>query len=116
MEYRIRRIYEDAHPSDGYRVLIDRIWPRGVSREDAAISKWAKEIAPSTELRKWFDHDPEKFGSFRERYVAELEEMDDKPQALLDAPTGTKRTTLLYGAKDTEHNHAVVLRDWLNGD
>lgn len=108
----IKRIYEEANKNDGYRLLIDRIWPRGVSKEDADLDDWKKELAPSTDLRKWFDHDPEKFDDFKKKYKRELE---DKTDALEEVKkiVQSKRLTLLYGAKDEEHNQAVVLKEVL---
>jgi len=105
-----KRIYEDASNNDGYRVLVDRIWPRGVSKDDAKLDDWLKKIAPSDELRKWFDHDPDKFDEFKKRYKKELDERVDKPEQLAKKST-EKKITLLYGAKDEEHNHAVVLKE-----
>ncbi|GJL84031.1 MAG: hypothetical protein DHS20C01_36650 [marine bacterium B5-7] len=108
----IKRIYEIASKDDGYRVLVDRMWPRGVSRNDAAIDQWVKEIAPSTELRKWFNHDPEKWDEFQKRYRIELK---DHSEALIGLKKicGDGSMTLLYAAKDTEHNQAVVLKQVL---
>lgn len=112
MEIKIKRIYEDFSKNDGYRILIDRIWPRGVSKETAKLDDWNKDIAPSTELRKWFDHDPEKFDEFAKKYRNEL---DDKKDSLegIKKKAKQKTVTLLYGAKDTEHNQAVVLQNLL---
>lgn len=111
----IKRIYEDPSPEDGARVLVDRLWPRGVSKEEAALDRWMKEVAPSDELRRWFDHDPEKWEAFREKYAAELEEKDEQLRFLRsEAEEGT--LTLLYAARDVEHNHALVLRDVLRGE
>ncbi len=108
----IKRIYDDPSPDDGYRVLVDRIWPRGVSKEDAAFGAWIKEIAPTAELRKWFGHDPKQFAEFRERYRAEL---DDNPaiETTCAAIAAHKHVALLYGAHDREHNQAVVLKEYL---
>jgi uncharacterized protein YeaO (DUF488 family) len=107
-----KRIYEDPSNNDGYRVLVDRIWPRGVSKEDANLDDWMKEIAPSTELRKWFGHDPDKFDGFKKRYKDELDEKEDLLEQLVEK-SSEKKVTLLYGAKDEEHNQAVVLKDIL---
>lgn len=112
---RLKRAYEPPAPEDGTRVLVDRLWPRGVSREDVELDAWTKEAAPSGELREWFDHDPEKWEEFRERYRRELEEEDEKRDAverLLEAHRGGE-LTLVYGARDTEHNNAVALREHL---
>lgn len=110
---KIKRIYEDAEKSDGFRILVDRIWPRGVSKADANVDLWLKEIAPSTELRKWFAHDAAKWKKFCERYAAELKKNDDTVKILRDAAKENKTITLVYSARDTEHNQAVVLRDVL---
>lgn len=108
----VKRAYEPASPDDGLRVLADRLWPRGVSKSDAAIDIHAKQLAPSPDLRRWFGHDPERFEEFRQRYLEELEARDDAARELLrNGQAG--RITLLYAARDTEHNHAVVLRDYL---
>ena len=110
--YKITRIYESATPRDGYRVLVDRLWPRGISKEHAALDEWARDIAPTDELRHWFHHDPEKFTEFSARYKKEL---DTNPAAAAakNAWSNHPVVTLLYGAKDTEHNQAVVLKQWL---
>lgn len=110
----IKRVYDAASKSDGYRVLVDRIWPRGVSKEEAQLDEWQKDLAPSTELRKWFDHDPDKFEDFSDKYKKELKtKTEDLKELVLKAKTQT--LTLLYGAKDTEHNQAVVLKEILEG-
>ncbi|MCF2706719.1 DUF488 family protein [Arcanobacterium haemolyticum] len=98
------------------RILVDRVWPRGVSRERAALDRWAKtEVTPSVDLRKWFAHDPAKFDEFREHYVAELDERDEARAFVADVREYLKHTnvTLLYAARDPQCNHAVILRDWL---
>lgn len=112
MRLRLKRAYEPASASDGYRVLIDRLWPRGVSRANARLDEWARELAPSTELRRWFGHDPARFAQFRGRYLEELAAQETKLRELRGrARTGT--LTLVYGARDTEHNDAVVLAEIL---
>ena len=112
MDVRLKRAYEPPAASDGYRVLIDRLWPRGVSREQARLGEWARELAPSSELRSWFDHDPARFEEFRRRYSDELAAQNDKLRELRRrARAGT--LTLVYGARDTEHNDAVVLAEIL---
>jgi uncharacterized protein YeaO (DUF488 family) len=112
MDVRLKRAYEQAAASDGYRILIDRIWPRGVTREAAQLDEWARELAPSTELRRWFGHDPDRFGEFRRRYTAELAAQEDKLRKLRRrARAGT--LTLVYAASDSEHNDAVVLAEVL---
>lgn len=112
MTLQIKRIYEPAAEEDGTRILVDRLWPRGVSKEEAHIDFWLKDIAPSAELRRWFGHDPDKWDAFRQRYLAELQ---SNPTAVDEfrRKIGGSTATLLYGAKDTEHNNAVVLRDFI---
>jgi uncharacterized protein YeaO (DUF488 family) len=107
---KIKRIYDPPSEDDGVRVLVDRLWPRGISKEAAAIDEWERDIAPSDELRKWFTHDPAKWQEFRKRYIRELRENPDiisKLRAL--ARKGS--LTLLFAAKDVAHNNAVVLRE-----
>ena len=106
----IRRAYDEPTSNDGHRVLVDRVWPRGVSKDDAQLDEWCKDIAPTTKLRKWFGHDPERWGEFRSRYRKELASHDDLVDALVGR-TDSGRVTLVYGAKDTEHNQAVVLAE-----
>ncbi len=110
MMIKLKRIYDDAAANDGFRVLVDRLWPRGVSREDAALNRWMKEIAPSDQLRRWFDHDSEKWEEFRRRYTQELEDKTEEI-AFLSEKSANGTLTLVYAARDTEHNHAVVLKD-----
>jgi uncharacterized protein YeaO (DUF488 family) len=112
MAVRLKRAYEAAERSDGYRVLIDRIWPRGVSKQQARLDEWARELAPSSELRRWFGHDPAKFEEFRRRYRDELAAQGEKLRELRGrARKGT--LTLVYSARDSEHNDAVVLAELL---
>jgi uncharacterized protein YeaO (DUF488 family) len=112
MDVRLKRAYEPPARSDGYRVLIDRLWPRGVSKHDAQLDEWARELAPSSELRRWFGHDPARFEEFRRRYLDELTDQETKLRELRRlARDGT--LTLVYGARDSEHNDAVVLADLL---
>jgi uncharacterized protein YeaO (DUF488 family) len=106
---KIKRIYEEPSEGDGYRILIDRIWPRGISKKDAKLDEWKKEIAPSEKLRKWFDHDPDKFALFSKKYRKELEDKSEDLD-IIRKKAKQKTVTLLYGAKDTEHNQAVVLQ------
>lgn len=110
----VKRAYEPAESADGYRVLVDRLWPRGISKERAALDAWDKEIAPSTELRKWFGHDPKKWDGFRKRYEHELDEQDELIGELCELGKGRHKVTLVYGARDTEHNEAVVLQEYLD--
>lgn len=114
MKISIRRAYADATAADGYRVLVDRVWPRGRTRSELALAEWAKELAPSTALRQWFGHDPRRFDEFRDRYRKELSTASQRARLrqVLDA-AGKGPLTLVYGAKDEEHNQAVVLRDEL---
>ena len=111
-DVKLRRIYDPPSPQDGYRVLVDRIWPRGVSREDASINLWLKEIAPSFALRKWFAHDAAKWAEFLTRYQSELEQNQDAV-AELEHTMREGQVTLLYAARDEEHNNAVALRHYL---
>ncbi len=107
-----KRAYDTPDEQDGFRVLVDRLWPRGVSKEEAHLDLWLKEVAPSTDLRKWFDHDPKKWDEFRRRYEKELADRKDDI-ALLREKARDGVLTLVYGAKDTEHNQAVVLEGYL---
>jgi uncharacterized protein YeaO (DUF488 family) len=109
---RVKRAYDPADAEDGLRYLVDRLWPRGVSKEDLQIEQWLKEAAPSGDLRQWFGHDPVRWSAFKQRYFAEL---DGKPAALepLHQAVVSGTVTLIYGAKDTEHNNAVALKEYL---
>ncbi len=109
----VKRVYEPRAPADGFRVLVDRVWPRGITKKDAAIDLWARDVAPSTELRKWFGHDPARWDEFQHRYKAELHDQTDALKAVLDAG-GNKPITLVFSAHDEEHNQAIVLRDVLS--
>ena len=111
----IVRIY-GYEPSDAVRILVDRLWPRGISKEKAHLNFWWKEIAPSADLRKWFGHDPDKYPVFRERYLAELDASDYAAECLseLRGLLKSQHVVLLYSAKDQEHNNAVVLKEWLD--
>jgi uncharacterized protein YeaO (DUF488 family) len=112
VDVRLKRAYDAASPSDGYRVLIDRLWPRGVSKQKAKLDEWEKELAPSTELREWFGHEPSRFDEFRRRYIGELRHARPRLTELRRrARTGT--LTLVYAAHDSEHNDAVVLAEVL---
>lgn len=111
--FTIKRIYEDAAKDDGYRVLVDRLWPRGVSKEDAKLNLWLKEIAPSDELRHHFGHEVEKWAEFVREYKKELTGKKELIAQLKELEKEHKTVTLLYGAKDTEHNQAVVLLNLL---
>lgn len=108
----VKRAYEPASKRDGARFLVDRMWPRGVKKEQLELEGWIKEVAPSIPLRKWFRHDPAKWDEFRRRYFRELERNDDAWQSLL-ARARRGRVTLIYSAHDTEHNNAVALKEFL---
>lgn len=108
----LRRAYDPPTRNDGYRVLVDRIWPRGVSKDDADIAWWARELAPSDELRRWFGHDPQRWDEFQHRYRAELDDHDDALDTLVDH-IARGRVTLVYAARDQQHNNAVALREVL---
>jgi uncharacterized protein YeaO (DUF488 family) len=113
MELKIKRVYEQPAKGDGKRILVDRLWPRGLTKEKAAVDLWLKDIAPSTELRKWFGHDPDKWEEFKKRYHQELKNNTEQVSILFEELK--KRTvTLVYGAKDEQHNEALVLKEWLN--
>jgi uncharacterized protein YeaO (DUF488 family) len=112
MTIKIKRVYEQPDADDGERILVDRLWPRGLSKQKAQIDMWLKEIAPSTELRVWFAHDPDKWKGFRRKYQTELRHNSDVVMTLAaKAKSGTM--TLLYAARDTKHNEAVVLKQVL---
>jgi uncharacterized protein YeaO (DUF488 family) len=114
-QFRYRRIYADATSEDGLRILVDRIWPRGLRKEDARLDEWIRDVAPSTELRRWYRHDPERYEEFRRRYLAELREpVREKAVQQLRERAGKDRVTLLTATKDLEHSQAAVLADWLN--
>ena len=108
----IKRVYEQAADEDGVRILVDRLWPRGVSKERAALSGWLKNVAPSPDLRRWWHHDPDRFEDFARRYRTEL---DDNPalEDLLSIVREHDQTTLVYAAKDSAVNHALILRDYI---
>ena len=108
----VRRAYEAPTRNDGYRILVDRVWPRGVSREDLELDEWDRDLAPSTKLRKWFDHNPARWEGFQRRYFDELRSKKDPIRRLLDR-IRRGRVTLVFGARDTDHNQAVALRTFL---
>jgi uncharacterized protein YeaO (DUF488 family) len=112
MDIRVKRVYDPPSPDDGMRVLVDRLWPRGLSREKAHIDLWLKELAPSTELRKWFNHEPEKWDEFRRRYLQELQQQPEALAHAIDA-MGTGPVTLVFGAREARYNDAVALRDFI---
>nr|WP_081810675.1 DUF488 domain-containing protein [Bacillus sp. UNC438CL73TsuS30] len=112
----LKRIYDPYDEMDGYRILIDRLWPRGISKESAKLDEWLKDVAPSSELRKWFCHKPELFEEFKLRYAEELRNDEEKVRGInhIVDLTSNGRVTLLYGAKDPIYNHANVLQEELN--
>lgn len=112
MKTKIKRVYEKPDKEDGFRILVDRLWPRGLTKEKASVDLWLKEIAPTTELRKWFGHDPEKWSDFKEKYTAELKKNND-PVSTLQKKIKEGTVTILYGAKDEAHNEAQVLLDYV---
>lgn len=110
----LKRIYNDYSEEDGYRILLDRLWPRGIKKENAYIDLWLKEIAPSTELRKWFNHEEEKFLTFREKYLNELKENQEIFEELKNIVRKHKRVTFLFAAKNEQYNHTTLLKDLLD--
>ena len=111
-DIRLKRAYDAAGDADGYRILVDRIWPRGVSKEKLRLDDWPKELAPSTELRKWIHHDPKKWEEFKKRYFEELEDQKEALEAL-EKTCREKTVTLVFAARDTERNNAAALKDFL---
>lgn len=115
MTIKLKRVYEDVSKADGVRILVDRVWPRGISKEKAKLDEWLKEIGPSTELRKWFNHESDKYDEFKKKYKDELKDGDQKKDLdqLKDIikDNSKKTVTLLYAAKDEEHNQAQVLKE-----
>ena len=112
---KLKRVYEAPSKEDGFRILVERLWPRGITKDRAAVDLWLKEVAPSPELRKWFAHDPAKWEEFRRRYEKELEKKTDEIQLLVNkSREGT--VTLVYAAQDQEHNSALILKQHLEHD
>ena len=109
---KIKRVYESAHVDDGVRFLVERLWPRGIKKEKLKMKTWLKDVAPSPELRKWFAHDPEKWTEFKKRYRAELKSNKEAWKPILEAAKGGD-VTLLYSARDTQHNSALLLKEFL---
>lgn len=113
-EIRLKRAYDEPARSDGPRLLVDRVWPRGVAKEKACLAEWLKELAPSTELRKWFGHDPARWDGFREKYLQELASSDRADlRTLASYVDKHERITLVFAAKDTDHNNAVALKQFI---
>ncbi len=111
MQIRLKRVYESPSSEDGFRILVDRLWPRGLSKGQARIDHWLREIAPSAELRRWFNHDPQRWEEFKQRYFAELNEKRELLQTI--RAQSSPVVTLLFAAKDTERNNAVALTEYL---
>jgi uncharacterized protein YeaO (DUF488 family) len=112
--FRLKRVYDEPSPTDGLRVLVERLWPRGLSKERAAVDLWLKEVAPSPELRKWFGHDPARWEQFQDRYWKELE-VKEEAVRLLKQKDKQGAITLVYAARDEEHNGALALKRFLDG-
>ena len=113
MSIAVKRVYEPAAKTDGYRVLIDRLWPRGLKKDDVPLDQWAKELAPSTALRQWFGHEPARWAGFRHRYATELDALAEHWRPLAER-AARHVVTLLYGARDEEHNNALALKAYLD--
>ncbi len=110
---KVKRVYESPETDDGPRFLVERLWPRGMKKESLHMEAWLKDVAPSDGLRRWFDHDPQKWDEFQDRYFAELDGEPDAMQTIVEA-AGRGNVTLLYSAHDTEHNTAVALKEYLS--
>lgn len=115
MNIKIKRVYEKPEKKDGYRILVDRLWPRGLTKEKAAVDLWLKDIAPSTELRKWFNHDPEKYAEFKKRYLREVK-ANEESVSIIKEHLKKGEVTLIYAAKDQNNNEALVLKELLSHD
>lgn len=109
----LKRVYETSAATDGFRILVDRLWPRGVGKTEAHVDAWLKDLAPSPVLRTWFGHDPERWAEFRRRYKAELKHQAAAVAELRDLLAEQKQVTFVYAAKDTEHTHAIVLKEFI---
>lgn len=113
MTISLKRAYEEPVLEDGFRVLVDRVWPRGISKDFAQIDFWAKELTPTTSLRKWFSHEVSKWEEFKKKYIVELENRPDEVDEFLETLQKHKKVTFVYGAKDTKHTHAIVLKAYI---
>ena len=111
---KLKRVYDDVSQQDGKRILVDGVWPRGIKTEDLEHDEWYKDIAPSTDLRKWFDHDADKWEEFKKKYKKELKNQKELVEQIKEDADG-HNVTLLYAAKDTEHNQAVVIKEYIDG-
>lgn len=114
MTVTLKRVYEEPSESDGTRILVDRLWPRGLTKEKAKVDVWLKDIAPTTELRKWFNHEPSKWTEFKKRYQSEMIN-NTEVLSVLKKHLSNGKATIVYGAKDEEHNDAVVIKEYLEG-
>lgn len=114
ISFKLKRVYEPKESADGLRVLVDRLWPRGLSKDKAGLDFWDKNIAPSAELRKWFNHEVDKWTEFQRRYQAELDQNQEEVKAFWSQIKGHPTVTLLFAAHDSKHNQAVVLKDYLS--
>jgi uncharacterized protein YeaO (DUF488 family) len=112
MDLRVKRVYAEHDENDGLRVLVDGVWPRGMRKDESGVDLWIREVAPSKELRQWFGHDPDRWEEFRRRYFRELDGKEESVSRLLQAVRG-RRATLLFAARDTRHNNAVALKEYL---
>jgi uncharacterized protein YeaO (DUF488 family) len=112
MSIKLKRAYEKPGPEDGLRILVERLWPRGISKENARLDAWMKDVAPSNELRKWYNHDPAKWAEFKKRYFAELDGENDAVEALRKTVRG-KKVTFVYGSKEEKYNSAAALKEYL---
>ena len=110
----LKRAYEPTSNKDGVRLLVERLWPRGIAKADVRLDQWLKDVAPTTELRKWFGHDPDKWDEFRRRYFRELDSRPEAWKPILSAARRGETVTLVYSSHDTQHNNAVALRDYLH--
>jgi uncharacterized protein YeaO (DUF488 family) len=115
MDIQLKRIYDSADPEDGYRVLVDRIWPRGISKDKAKVDLWPKELAPSKELRQWFGHEPDKWPEFKRRYFKELRQQEENLQPLREA-SQKARVTLVFASKEERYNNAAALKAFLESE
>lgn len=115
MKIKLKRVYEPASKEDGTRILVERLWPRGIKKSDLVMDKWLKEVAPSSELRKWFSHDPAKWEQFQKKYLIELDASPESVQFIVQA-LHRGPVTLLYSSKDTVHNNAVCLKNYLESN
>ncbi len=112
MDIQLKRAYEEANAADGYRILVDRVWPRGISKDKAGVDWWLREVAPSKELRQWFGHDPKRWEAFKEGYFAELRQHEEEVGKILEAAR-KQRVTLVYASKEKRYNNAVALKEYL---